>query len=237
MHSPCNAFHYTGTSVTMWQVFNLTLPNCNTKVPSCGLDLTAEWSRNHPLSRHTEHLTSTVTMEDNEYTVVVNASLTLSNISIIPDYDPDYKVSLSVSNCSGLIIPEGSFGLVVEPSCEQDFPAPTEKYFTVNVAAGATKCPRINTTFIGGTQSSSYFEWVAKADNKSLCFSYASNSPKERYDCGRVLNDESTCNYTVWLEIKNCSSSDAGNYTVWPRNSNTIGDPVNVLLCTLQCFY
>lgn len=217
--------------MTMWQLFNITLPKCNTtEVSPCGLVLTAEWSRNHEFSGHAENITSTVKMEDIEYTVLVNASLTLYNISIQPDHDPDYKVVLSVSNCSGLSL-EGFFGLMVEPRCNLDFPAPIQKYLTVNVAAGAAQCPRINTTFIGGTQTSSYFEWVAKANNKTICFSYGFNDPIERYACGREVNDKITCNYTVWLAIKNCSSSDAGNYTVWPRSGDTIGDSANVLLC------
>lgn len=232
MHSPCNPSHYTGDSVTMWQLFSITLPECNTtEVPPCGLVLTAQWSRNHALSGHTENITSTVKMEDNEYTVLVNTSLTLHSISIQPDHDPDYKVVLSVSNCGGLSL-EGFFGgLMVEPRCKLDFPAPIQKYWTVNVATGAAQCPRIETTFIGGSPVS--FEWVAKANNKTLCFSISSNDPiDERYACGKDVNVEITCNYTVWFMIKNCLSSDAGNYTVWPRSGSTIGDSANVLLCT-----
>ena len=239
MHSSCSTGETAGTTVTMWQLFVITLPvgyECN-EDSTCMLSLAAMWSRTFPLEpdKHSQALTSTVRREEMEHKVIVNVSLTLFSISNQPDTDPDYSVILSVSNCSGLSLEAGKFRLeVLEPQCAHDVPTPTQNFSTLTVTESA-QCPKVNASFIGGRRDSGLytFQWL-DASNRDLCFCSSTTCIRGRYTCGWFVNDRNTCNHTAWLIIGNCTTSDAGNYTVQAFGADdSIGPPARVLLCKL----
>ena len=245
-HSECNLMVTAGATVTLWQEFTLSLPvrnECNVSLFGGSLQtLNAHWNRIFSLN-HSNHTQSLTVREGNtEYEVVVNASLTLFNISYFgADLDPDYRVNLSVSSCTNVSYVAKHFSVISKtPRCARDVPVPTQKYITIPYSESA-ECPRIYANFIGGRRSSLQysFEWL-DANNQSLCFcsldvcNGASARTKEKYSCGWFINDNGTCNHTAWLKKQQCSSSDAGNYTVSAVDNPLPSQQANVLLSKLN---
>jgi hypothetical protein len=166
-----------------------------------------------------------VRTDNNVQEVIVNASLTLSNIEDQPDTDSEYEVLLSVDNCTGVSHLAGKFSLeVFEPRCAQDLPAPMEDYLNFTFEE-SVQCP-VFVYFTGGRQNRPYaFSW-RNSNNQTICSTAGVTNTFGRYTCGWTVNDRETCNHTVWLVIHNCSSTDAGNYTI----RITDGQPAHVLL-------
>ena len=231
-----------GATVTLWQEFTLTLPvrnECNASLFGGSLQtLNAHWNRtvSLDLSNHTQSLT--VREGNTESEVVVNASLTLFNISYFgADTSTDYRVNLSVSSCTNVSYVAKHFSVISNtPRCARDVPVPTQKYITIPYSESA-ECPRIYANFIGGRRSSLQysFEWL-DANNQSLCFCSLDfcNGTSARTSCGWIINDPDTCNHTAWLEKQQCSSSDAGNYTVAAVDNPLPSQQANVQLSKLN---
>ena len=234
-HSPCSLLETASTSVTLWQEFVISVPieyNCSEDLSAsnCMLSFSTQWSRvlDLSLTKHSQTYTSTVRTDDNVQEVIVNASLTLFNIENQPDTDSAYEVLLSVENCTGVSHLAGKFSLnVFEPRCAQDLPAPTEDYLNFTFEE-SVQC-RVCANFTGGRQNRPYaFSWQ-NSNNHTICSTAGITNAFGRYICGWTVNDRETCNHTVWLVIHNCSSTDAGNYTI----RITDGQPAHVLLCKL----
>ena len=236
-HSPCRLLETASTSVTLWQEFVISVPieyNCSEDLSAsnCMLSFSTQWSRvlNLSLTKHSQTYTctSTVRTDDNVQEMIVNASLTLFNIENQPDTDSAYEVLLSVENCTGVSHLAGQFSLdVFEPRCAQDLPAPTENYLNFTFEE-SVQC-RVCANFTGGRQNRPYaFSWQ-NSNNQTICSTAGVTNAFGRYICGWTVNDRETCNHTVWLVIHNCSSTDAGNYTI----RITDGQPAHVLLCKL----
>ena len=238
-HSPCSLKKTAGSSVTLWQEFNISVPikyNCSedlTASNSCMLSFSVQWSRtlNLNFTNHSQTYTSTVRKDDNVQKVIVNASLTLFNVKNHPDSDAEYRVLLSVDNCAGLSHRAGKFVLdVFEPACAEDLPTPTENYLNFTFEE-SVQC-QLAVNFVGGRRNRAYaFSW-RNSNNKTICYTSGVTNTLGRYTCGWTVNDAETCNHTVWLVIYNCSSRDAGNYTIRITN----GQPAHVLLCKLACY-
>ena len=235
-HSSCSLLETAGSPVTLWQKFTISIPieyNCSeylTASNSCMLSFTVQWSRitDLHLTNHSQTYTSTVKRDDNVQEVIVNASLTLFNMENQPATDPGYRVLLSVDNCTGLSHAAGDFMLeVFQPRCAEDLPTPTENYLNLTFEE-SVQC-RVDVNFVGGSQSYPYIFGWQNSINKTICYTRVGTNTLGRYTCGWTVNDVWTCNHTVWLVIHNCSSRDAGNYTI----RITDGQPAHVSLCKL----
>ena len=109
----------------------------------------------------------------------------------------------------------------------EDLPAPTEDYLNFTFEE-SVQCP-VFVNFTGGRQNRPYaFSWQ-NSNNHTICSTAGVTNTFGRYTCGWTVNDRETCNHIVWLVIHNCSSTDAGNYTI----RITDGQPAHVLLCKL----
>ena len=240
-HGHCRLRGYFGSSVTMWQLFTVSLPlesGCNETTVSCNLvSFSAEWTRTvHSLglSEHTSPITCSVqSVTESSCKLAVNASLTLHNVQYSPDTDT-YSVSLSLKNCPNLPPePAGNFVLdVTDHVCVELLPQPTVLKLNYTFYE-SPQCPLMNVTFVGGKAVDVIvFEW-RNAANDLLCFTGGGTNRigTSRYVCGWRTNDIATCNSTIWLSIGNCSTSDAGNYTVFGGNGNENGSTAHVKLC------
>jgi hypothetical protein len=232
-HSSCSFREPSGTSVTLWQVFTVSLPvgyECNETSASPVLNVSALWARgvlDLDLTNHSQSLTSTTEGMETGCKVATNVSLTLYDIMNTPDTDPDYSVTLTVEDCPDLSpVKAGDFILTVYPSCENNAPLPTHTQLEYTFVEGS-RCP-INATFIGGQTFLDAFVWK-DSEGERVCFTAGETKTSGRFMCGWIKNDENTCNNTAWLLISNCSRSDAGNYSVGDKDSV----PTHVLLCKL----
>ena len=163
----------------------------------------------------------------------MNATLTLNNIQTSPDTDPNYTVSLTLKDCPEFS-PEkyGRFSLEVSgPMCTIDLPAPTQTRLSYTFSQ-SLQCPRMNATFTGGIQDDVFTFLWKDSENKTVCFTAGSTQRMGgRYTCGWTTNDPRTCNSTIWLSIGNCSSSDAGNYSIFGTRGDSNGSAAHILLC------
>ena len=234
-HSLCNLRALATTSATMWQQFTIMLPlNCTIaeSIP-CMLSLSTQWHRTLDLNltRHSQDLTRTLKESENGCELIVNASLTLYRLENRRDTDSEYRVVLSVDDCMDLSPTTARyFSLeVLGPPCINDIPAPVETYLEYSFTESA-QCPKINASFIGGEQDAvTTFEWQ-NSNSKRICFTAGMTRIDSKYICGWTVVDGNMCNSTVWLVINNCTSSDAGNYTVFAEGRGD-GQPAHINLC------
>ena len=237
-HAICSQLTlFSGTTVTLWQLYTLSLPldsecNSTTDSSSCAeLGLSSEWHRVLPLKNHNQSLTCSFERTQTSCEVAVNASLTLHDIQKGLDEDPEYTVFLTLEGCPGRSpVKSGYFSLGISgPMCTGDIPAPTETqiHYTFYEVA---MCPRMNVTFIGGVRDKAFtFQWNNSRDER-VCHTAGQTLKMGRYTCGWITNDPDTCNSTIWLSIINCTMADSGNYSV----GATDGPAAHVLLCK-QC--
>ena len=242
-HSFCGQLPFFGSSVTLWQIFTISLPTeyeCNTTTDSCGLNLSSHWDRSASsvaLTEHSQSLTCTIQSTESGCTAAVNASLTLKSVQGNPDTD-GYTVSLTLLDCPDHTpVEAGRFAVdVLDPKCVTDIPEPTVTHLNYTFFESA-QCPLMNVTFVGGKEDNIFsFEWY-NAEGERICFTSGATRRinNSRYVCGWTTDNKATCNSTIWLSITNCSASDAGNFSVFGGKGNVTGSTAHVLLCKLCC--
>ena len=235
-HSVCSpAQLYTGQSVTLWQIFTISLPlednyNAISNSSSCAeLGLSSEWRQVLPLRNDEQSLTCSISRSEPTCLVTVNSSLTLPHLEL-RDCDPKYMVSLNLTGCPERSSAKaGYFSLDIAPLCTANIPDPTETQLYYRFSEGP-QCPRMNVTFIGGVPNNVFnFFWNDPRNNR-VCFTDGQTMKIGRYTCGWITNDSETCNSTAWLSIANCTTADSGNYSVFGMKADS-GEVAHVLLC------